>query len=447
MTLELRDYQNEHLLFHLAHERSFDALLPGRGKTPIMCVYTQIMFDAYKMKSVWVMPTALLTKNRDELLKWSGWGEDEVVILTGPRKKREKFYADSRIKCFMMSGDMYAKEWRDLPSDVDAVLVDEVTALFGNHTSGRTQSFYISSRRFKRFLLLSGSPVAGKFSSIYPSLAVIEPRYYVNYNNFIRYHAVFDRFNHICAWRNGNRIGEILNRITPSMKDPFEGRKDLKEIIFENCNFDEAQKKAYKELEETALLELEDKFIDCRGDNGGGVKAMRCRQLLSCPEALGVDVKENGKDEMLAIHLTQMKERDEQCVIFSTFIAAQERIKKLCDSLGVRAEIMNGSVSAMERGRIDKDFREKRLDVIIGSPQVASLGWNWENAAFCVFYDLPYDNTQFDQSWHRLSRGTRTKPLLIFILQFNTRVERRIVQILNRKNKELKSLFDNNVKI
>ena len=238
MTLELRDYQNEHLLFHLAHERSFDALLPGRGKTPIMCVYTQIMFDAYKMKYVWVMPTALLTKNRDELLKWSGWGEDEVVILTGPRKKREKFYADSRIKCFMMSGDMYAKEWRDLPSDVDAVLVDEVTALFGNHTSGRTQSFYISSRRFKRFLLLSGSPVAGKFSSIYPSLAVIEPRYYVNYNNFIRYHAVFDRFNHICAWRNGNRIGEILNRITPSMKDPFEGRKDLKEIIFENCNFD-----------------------------------------------------------------------------------------------------------------------------------------------------------------------------------------------------------------
>lgn len=443
--LKLRDYQQQHLLFHLAHDRSYNCLRPGRGKTPIMCVYTQIQWDAFKIKSCWVMPTALLTKNRDELLKWSDWDEKEVVILTGPRSKREKIYADPKVKTFMMSGDMYAKEWRDLPDDVNAILVDEIHSLFGNHESARTKSFYVSSRRFKKFLLCSGTPVAGKYSSIYPSVAVIEPRYYVNYTNFLHYHAIFDRFNHIQGWRNGNKIGEILKRISSGVEDPFEGRKDLKEIIFEKCNFDEKQKAAYKEIEETSLLELDDEFIDVR--DSGGVKAIRCRQILSCPEKIGLKVDQNGKDEMLKIHLQNAKDENERIVIFSPFVAEQERIKALCDSMGVRSEIMNGSTAALRRGEIDKAFRDHEIDVIIGSPKVASMGWNWEYAKECVFTNLSYDNTEFEQSWSRLSRGSRTRPLLIYILDFGTRVEKRILQILMRKNKELKKLFDNEIEV
>lgn len=437
--LQLRDYQLERLQYHLKNDRSLELLPMGRGKTPIACVYARIQWDLFKEKSVWVMPVALLSKNKDEIMKWCEFSDEEVALLNVPKNKRMKIYADQNVKAFMMSGDTYAREWRELPSDVNVVIIDEFHQNFGSHTSMRTQQFYVSSRRFKKIKIMTGTLIAGKYSSAYPAIAVIEPRYYLNYNNFLAYHGVFNNFNQIVAWRNPDKLREILSRHSSGLNDPFAGRKNWTEIIFEKCNFDEKQKMAYKEMEEEALLELEDKFIDAR--DSGGVKQIRCRQILSCPESIELKVGFIGKDDMLKVHLLNAKEENERLVIFSVFNAEQNRIKRLCLDIGVRAEIMNGDVPSSKRAEIDRKFQNKEIDVIIGSPKIASIGFNWEFIKEIIFTSMSYDNSEFSQAMGRGDRGSRTRPLLVYILTYDTKVEKRIMTILYRKSDELKKIF------
>lgn len=438
--LELRKYQMERLGYHLSRDRSLELLPMGRGKTPIMCCYSKIQWDLYKEKSVWVMPTALMEKNRLEIIKWCNFEEDEVVLCNVSKNKRCELYKKQNVKVFLMSGDTYAKEWDLLPKDVNVLVIDEFHSNFSTHTSVRTQRFYASSRRIKKIKMMTGTIISGRYSSVYPAVAVIEPRHYLTYENFLRTHAVYNRFNQIVGWHNPEKIRKILQMYSSGLSDPFEGRKDLKEIIFEKAMFDPKQKSAYLEMEEDALLELDDKFIDARGS--GGVKQMRCRQILCCPESIGLEVKTHGKDEMLQLHLKSALEEKERILIYASFKSEQERIKKVCDSLGVRAAIMNGDVPSTKRGEIDGKFQRHELDVIIGSPKVASMGFNWEFVREIIFISLDHSNTDFSQAIGRGDRGSRTRPLLVYIMTYDTKVEKRILTILQRKSAELKKVVD-----
>lgn len=441
MPCELRKYQEERLNYHLSKDRSLETLGTGLGKTPIFCVYSRIQLDCFHEKSVWVQPSSLLTKNRDDLIRFGDYKEDELGMCNVPPKKRLELYSNPNIKVFLMSSDCFAKEWELLPKDVNVVVVDEFHLAFSTHTSQRTQSFYRASRRFKKIKMLTATICRGRYSSAYPAIAVIEPRFYCTYQNFMSYHGIFNNFNQIVGWRNGERLREVLKRISSNLVDPDTMKKAPVQIITENCNFDENQREAYLELEEEGLLELENEFLDVRGS--GGVKAIRCRQILSTPEKLGVKIKFDGKLEMIKTHLLNAKEENERILIYSCFVDEQRKIKELCDSLDVRSEIMNGSVSSQKRAEIDQRFQKHELDVIIGTESVLSVGFNFQFIKEILFASLDYDNGNLTQSIGRGDRGSRTRPLLVYIIGYNTKIERRILQILVRKNTELKKVFDN----
>lgn len=440
MSVELRPYQQERLKYHLLHDRSLELLACGLGKTPLMAQYSRIQLDCFHECSCWIMPSSLLTKNRDDLIRFGDYKEEELAICNGTPIKRRKQYEDPNIKVYLMSGDCFAKEWELLPKRVGVLVFDEWHLIGSTHDSQRTQSIYRASRRFKKIKMLTATICRGRYSSAYPAIAIIEPRYFCTYQNFLHYFAVYNRWNQIVAWRNGEKLAAVLERVSSGLKSP-----DLKlmapvQYIMENCNFDENQKAAYKELEEEGLLELEDRFLDTKGS--GGVKAIRCRQILSTPEKLGLKIGFNGKLDMVKTHLLTSKEEDERTLIFSCFIDEQEKIKELCDSIGVRAEIMNGSVSSQKRGEIASKFEKHEIDVIIGSENVLSTGFNFEFIKEILLVSLSYDNSDLTQSVGRGNRGTRTRPLLVYVIGYNTRIERRILQIITRKNQELKKVLD-----
>lgn len=442
MTLELRDYQQQKLLYHLAHERSALFLPCGRGKSPIAAVYTKILLDSFHYKSVWIQPVSLLAKNKDEILKWAGLKDEEVALLNVSPDKRQKIYKDPKVKVYLTGAATFAKEWREFDDQVHSIVIDEAHSLYGSHESFRTQSMYASSRRFKRFLFMTGTPVAGRYDSAYPMIAVIQPRFYCNVNSFRNYHGVYNCYHQVVSWRNGEKLKEVLKRISSGLEDPFAGRECETHIITEKCNFDPKMQAAYKDMEEDALVELEDSYLDARGE--GAVKQMRCRQILSCPEAVDVKVDSYGKDELLKLHIENAIIEKERIVVFSVFVAEQERIKKLCDEMGVRSAIMNGSTSSERRGLLDEKFRNNELDVMIASPKVAGLGMNWEFAHSAIFCSLGFDNSEFKQACARLDRSTRTRPVLIYILTYGTRVEKRVMQIILRKDAEMKKVILDN---
>lgn len=424
------------MAFHISQERSLNLSDPGTGKTPTACVYMQYLNRVKGAKIAFVMPKSLMKKNREEMFNFTDFTEEEVQIVSGlsPAKRMEK-YQDEKIQVFIMNFTTFVNEWRNLPSATNALVVDEFHMGYKTDGSKRTQEFYKAMQVIKYFLGMTGTLIDGRLDSAYPAIRVINPRYYFNYNQFKAIHGIYDMWGTLTGWRNHQRLAAILSKhaVAVKFKDAYANSPEPV-IISQVCEMDPTHYNLYKEFEEKALLELEDKYLEAEG---GGVHQLRCRQILEAPES--VEIKNNfelGKDEALKVYLEDATNNHKPLIIFSVFRAEQERLKKLCEEYGFKVELMNGEASEKKRGQIDQDFRSGKIDIVIGSPEVMSVGFNWQHVDTVIFVSIDYKDSNFKQAMQRADRGTREYPLKVIRLYYDTAVEARLWNIIQRKRKD-----------
>ena len=434
---KLRPYQAAHLAFHLRDKRTLNLSDPGTGKTPTACLYIQFLVQVKNASVAFVMPKSLLKKNYDEIFNFTTLTPEQVAIVKGTPAQREKIYKREGCKVFLMGFDCFAREWKKLPDDFDGVVVDEFHMGFKSNDSQRTQSFYRAMNRATYFLGMTGTLIDGRLSAAYPAIRVINPNYYANYKAFLYQHAIMDEFGTVISWTNHAKLKMILGRhaVKMSFAEAYKGSpKPI--IIAEECEMAKKHLELYKEFEETALLELEDKYLDDAGS--GGVHQLRCRQIIEAPFELGVTEKfDLGKDDMLRVHLEDAKNDGKPLLIFSVFVAEQERIKKICEQeYGFRVGLINGSTSGSKRAEIDRKFRARELDIVIGSPETMAVGFNWEHVDTVIFVSIDYKDSNWKQAIQRADRGTRKYPLKVYRLYYPVKVEARLFEIIKRKQED-----------
>lgn len=433
----LRPYQAAHLAFHIKEKRSLNLSKPGTGKTPTACLYIQYLVQVEGASVAFVMPKSLLKKNYKEIFNFTSLTEDQVAVVAGSPKKRNEIYQRIGCKVFLMGFDCFAREWEKLPKDFNGVVVDEFHMGFKTNDSQRTQSFYKAMSRATYFLGMTGTLVDGRLSSVYPAVRVINPGYYANYKAFLYQHVIMDEYGNPAMWTNHNKIKRILARhaVMMTFEEAYKGSpKPI--IIAEECEMDKGHYELYKKYEDTALLELEDRFLDDSGS--GGVHQMRCRQIIEAPESIGIDQKfELGKDAMLRVHLEDAKNDGKPLLIFSCFVAEQERLRRICEEeYGFRVELINGSVSGPKRAKIDEQFKRGELDIVIGSPETMAVGFNWEHVDTVIFVSIDYKDSNWTQGIQRADRGTRKYPLRVYRLYYPVKVEARLWEIIKRKQED-----------
>jgi len=434
---QLRTYQIADLAFYIANPKCANLSDPGTGKTPSVCVYAYWLWTEKKIRSAWVMPKSLLKKNRDELLRFTHFTPDDIVIIDGPREKRAKLMA-SDAKVFLMGFDRWSADWTtmiEMHPDLKALLVDEIHLGYGSMSAQRTKQMVQSARHMERFLAMTGTLINGRLDSAYPTIHVIEPRYYGSDKAFINYHAIKDDYGTIIGWQNHHKLAAILGRhaIRHSFEEVYG--KEAKVIIREEVEMSEQQRKAYDQFEANAILELQDEFLSSGGV--GGVHALRCRQIMQHPETFGIAHGEvNGKDQRLIIHLVDHYNAQKPLIIFAVFQPEQERIVELVNRVGLRPGLINGNVSAPQRARVDEAFRKGEIDVMVASPATAGIGFNWEHVDHIVFTSLDYMDSSFVQGYRRAIRGVREKPLRITVLEYKDSIDQRIFQIVERKSED-----------
>lgn len=434
--MELRPYQSAHLAFHISQKKSLNLSDPGTGKTPTACLFIQYLAQVENASVAFVMPVSLMKKNKDELVRFTSLKEEEVALLNVTPKKRAEIYADSRVKVFIMSYDCFGKEWVKLPSSFNGVVIDEFHMGFKSNDSKRTQSFYSAMRNVDWFLGMTGTLIDGRLSSAYPAIRVINPGYYPSYKSFLFQHALLDDYGNPIYWTNHAKISRILEKhaVKMSFAEAYKGAPEPI-IIPEKCEMDKKHYEMYKEFEDTALLELEDKYLTDSGS--GGVHQMRCRQIIQAPEKFNLEVKSLGKDDMLRVHLEDAKNNGKPLLIFSCFVAEQERLKKICEEeFGFKVGLINGSVSGKNRAEIDNDFKAGKIDIVIGSPETMAVGFNWEHVDTVIFVSIDYKDSNWKQGIQRADRGTRKYPLRVYRLYYDVKVERRLWQIVENKQKD-----------
>jgi len=440
----LRDYQISDLAFYLQNPRCANLSDPGTGKTPSVCVYMEYLWTKQGCRSFWVMPKSLLRKNRKELLRFTNFTPADVMIIDGTPKERI-IQMDSNAKVFLMGFKRFADDWerlKKLHPDMNAVIVDEIHMGFKSHKSDRTKALMKAMRVIEYFLAMSGTLIDGRLDSCFPTVQIIEPRYYGNHSTFMAQHALTDEYGNVILWTNHEKIGRIFKR--HCIRRPFNSvYKNSDPIIqTEVCEMHHKQRVAYDEFEASAILELEDKFLE--GFNPA-VAVMRCRQIMAHPETFGLlkDGELTGKDESLLVHIEDHKNRgNEPMLIYSALVPEQNRIYQLLKKEGLRVGLINGSVSAERRAEIDEEFRAGTLDAIVASPATAAVGFNWGHINHIIFASLDYQDVNFVQAYRRAIRGTREIPLRVTVLEYEDSIDQRIFAIVNKKSSDLAKVDD-----
>lgn len=470
---KLRDYQVADLAFYIRERRCANLSDPGTGKTPSVCVYFYWLWKEQQKRSVWVMPKSLLKKNKQEILEFTHFKDEDVLIFDGTPKQRQKLLENSDAKVWLMGFRRFADDWRTLKKthpDFDLLCVDEIHMGFGGAESNQTEQMWAATAaknydKFDRFLAMTGTLVNGKLDTAYPTIKVIEPRYYPMHQTFLNIHAIKDFWGSICGWRNHARLGQILQK--HSIRRSFESVYGKNEVVtqVERVPMGKTQRKKYDEFKKRAVLDLGDRFLS--SDGVEAVQTTRLRQIMAHPENVRLPVKwdaegkpiefkeynllgrnePTGKDDRLDVHLTDHRNSEEPIIIFAAFKKEVDRIAELAKKKGLNVGKIHGGVSMKQRGWVDEQFRAGNLDVVVATPETAAVGFNWGHVDHIVFVSIDYKDTNYIQARRRAERGVRAKPLRVTVLEYEDSIDQAIFAIVERKSKDAHLVDETQAKI
>ena len=443
----LRPYQAQHCAFHITHRASLNYSACATGKTYTMAWLAEYYWKTEQCKTVLINPISLSVKNKDEIVRFTDFAEDEVQIVSGTPAKRAVQWKNTKAKVFIVGPDLFGKEWEQMLPDVKSILVDESHLAYSGHKSARTQAFYMAQKKANHITFFTATPIgSGKASSIYYAFCCCAPLVFANFKRFMNYFAIYNSLGYIIGWRHMDVLGEQLKKFSVgiSFKEAFKNAAE-NIVSFETCDFGDSDiEEKYRSMEDDALMELDDRYVEA---NSGGVKLLRCRQLLECPEVFGLEPKIRAKDELLKSHLQHILDGSEkQILVYSAFVAEQERIVRICSEMGLRVGLINGSVVGAARASVAKKFESGEFQVLVASPATMAIGFNFEFVSSVVFVSADYDNSAFHQACFRGNRGTRSTPLPIYILVVNCKVEKKFWKKVLSEKEDYKNTVDSQLK-
>jgi len=397
------------------------------------------MWDEKKVRTIWAMPKSLRKKNLKELIAWTSWDLDaaDVVIVGGSPARRSRIMKMDA-KVFIMGFDCFTRNWPEIVAqhpDIDMLVGDEWHMGFKTDGSQRTQSLYEFMERTTYLVAMTGTVIDGRLDTCYPLLELCTPGAYIGgHAGFLMAHAIENSYGQIVAWRDPPRVGRLFKQF--AIRHTFEEAygPEAKVLVYESCEMASRQREFYDEFEETALLELENSWLD---GTMPGVNLIRCRQLMEHPQTFGPPLDTialTGKEERLQIHLEDHKRTGKPLIIFSALTAQHDRLVAQCKKMGFRVGMIDGRVSGARRAQIDEDFQAGLLDIVIASAATAGVGFNWGHVDHVVFISLDFMDSSFVQAYRRAIRGVRKTPLLITVMEYENSVDQKIFAIVEKKS-------------
>ncbi|WP_454287295.1 helicase-related protein [Rhizobium arsenicireducens] len=444
----LRVDQIADLAYYMANPKCLNLSDPGSGKTPSVCVMQWYMWSQLGIGTVWPQPKSLLKKNKKEILRFTDFKDEDVVIVNGTKKQIEKQLASGG-KVFLMGFRRFTLSWRQLPKFVRAVHVDEFHMGYKSADSQQTLALFkaFDCGQMTHFIPMTGTLIDGKLSSAYPAIRIVEPRYYLSQQQFIEYHGVKDFDGNVVAWKNHDKLSRIFGR--HAIRRTFASVHGEQEsvVIPEMVDMAPKQRQFYDLFRDEAILELEKFFID---GTMPGVAFTRARQLMEHPANFPdlsnpghfldiLDGEPTEKEEELKVHFEEHYTNEKPFIIFTPLTRQQQRIAGLLEQHKITYAFINGSVTQNQRDKASEDFEEGRVQAVLATPQTAAFGYNWQfngkkEVDHMIFAALDFGDATFIQARQRAIRGKRSSPLRITTLEYNDSLDQHICKLIYKKS-------------
>lgn len=306
-----------------------------------------------------------------------------------------------------------------------ALLLDE-SSLIQNEHAKRTK--FILALKSVAVVLLSGTPVGGKYENLYSQLKLLNVKMTKSayWNKFIRWHlesyGTGIPFRRVDGYKNVDELVELLQ----SHGADFLKTSDVLELPEQNfITVEHSISKEYRQFMKTGIYtgKLADEQVEFIGDNPLK-KLLYARQLCSY-----------GNSERLARLKDLVESCDKRLVIFYNFTAELTAMKKAIGNIRPFSEV-NGTNKNL------KHYEQWDNSITFVQYQSGAMGLNLQKADTIIYFSLPLSSELFEQSKKRIHRINQTKPCFYYLLLCQNSIEEKILDTLNLRKDYTSALFE-----
>lgn len=311
----------------------------------------------------------------------------------------------------------------ELASLEDFTLLLDESSMIQNDRAKRTKA--ILKLKASNVILLSGTPVGGKYENLYSQLKLLGWKITKKefWNNYIDYELVqysgplSPMIPKIKGYKNVDELKMMLNVFGADFLKSDEVF-DLPEQ-----NFNEIKvpiSKEYKTFKKEKYISIADKeFI---GDTP--LKTMLyARMLCGAYNKYKLDA-----------FLDLIESTDDRLIVFYNFTDELEAMKAL---IGKRAySVVNGSERDLDA------YENVSNSITFVQYQAGAMGLNLQKANKIIYYSLPLSSELYEQSKKRIHRIGQNRPCFYYLLLAENSIEERIKTTLDKRNDYTQELFE-----
>lgn len=436
--LYLHDYQVEatHHLYGRYHAGIF--LDPGLGKTAIMITVIKELLKHGDIDQVLIVAPirVMYTVWPMEFKKWGL--DEEYTILHGP-KKDDKLLNLNRIILTAPSTLGWLQdriqEINSIFTDDSFLIVDEST-FFKNPTSNRSKIIHNLARRFKRRVIMTGTPTPNGVMNLWSQMKIIDNgeslgkrvsyfrNSYFDYNPYTYSYTLKDgSYDRIMScvddaiFCKTNDELDLPDRIDVVISVPLEGEG----------------RKEYDKMRDsyvTSMIGSDGEFIHA---TNAAVAAMKLKQISN-----GF-IYDTGRIARI-IHLEKVSALEDlieelgrkPVLVFYEFKEDLNIIQTAIHEL----RVINSDQNADELRETIDDWNSGNIPVLALHPASGGHGLNLQYGGChdIVWYSIPYDLELYDQAVARVHRQGVDQPVRVHHIVGENTIDEVIMQVLERKD-------------
>ena len=303
MKYDAHDYQRYATEFIKTHPLSAILLDMGLGKTSItLTALADLLFDSFEIRKVLVIAPVRVAKFSwpDELQKWDHLQHLTYAVAVGtPAQRLAALNASADITIINRENIKWLVEDSGVPFDYDCIVIDEASS-FKNHQAKRFKALLKVRPKAKRVIALTGTPASNGLMDLWAEFRLIDlgerlGRYITRYRE-----AYFrpDKTNGMIVYSYKplpgaeQAIYDRISDITISMR--AQDHLQMPELISTRypVEMSDKEKKRYKEMKDTLVLQLPD----------GDITAANAAALTSKLSQLSNGAIYDDNQEVLPVH-------------------------------------------------------------------------------------------------------------------------------------------------
>ena len=301
------------------------------------------------------------------------------------------------------------------------LILDE-SSYIKNETSKRSK--FIMKLNFENIIMLSGTPVAGKYEELYSQIKLLgwkitKKKYWETFIEYFEMDINGFPQKKVTGYKNVHRLkrklrehGAVFMKSDNVLKLP--GQIHTIEKVKTTSD--------YKKFKKDRLLIKDD--LELVGDNTL-TRMLYLRQLASM-------YNKNKVDKLKEL----LESTDDRVIIFYNFKYEYELIKELCDKLNKPVSTVNGTIKDLS------NYNSKENAITLCQYQSAAMGINLQKCNKIIYFSLTLSSELFEQSKKRTHRIGQEKSCFYWYIITEKSIDENIYKTLQERKDYTDKLFE-----